>query len=232
MKLIALDTSSDACSVALLADGSVFARHETLAREHTRLVVPMLEEVRAEAGIAYADLDAVVLGNGPGSFIGMRIAASVAQGLAFGAGLPVVPVSSMAAVALDVFDSEDVEFAAVAQDAHMQEAYFGLYRRGEGGLADPASEERLARQETLDEISDLDPERCVGAGLGWHLYPELARANEQHLRVADAYRYPDARNLLRLGERAFAAGETVRPENVDPAYLRQKVASVPGRKSP
>lgn len=232
MKLLALDTSSDACTVALLTGGVVFARHETLAREHTRLLMPMLEALRTEAGIAYSDLDAVVLGNGPGSFIGMRIAASVAQGLAFGAGVPVVPVSSMAAVALEVFDNETVEYAAVAQDAHMQEVYFGLYRRGSDGLPDPVGDERLARQESLAELAGFGRDQCLGAGLGWRLYPELERANGERLSVSDKYSFPDARALLRLGERAFAAGGSVDPENVNPAYLRQKVASVPAQKSP
>ena len=232
MKLLALDTSSDACTVALLADGAVSARHETLAREHTRLIVPMLDEVRTEAGIDWADLDAVVLGNGPGSFIGMRIGASVAQGLAFGAGLPIVPVSSMAAVAVDVFDNEDAEYAAVAQDAHMQEVYFGLYRRGAGGLPEAVAGERLARQEALVEIAELGRDQCLGAGDGWRLYPELERANREHVAVSDAYPVPNARALLRLGEQAFADGGSVDPENVNPAYLRQKVASVPAQKNP
>ncbi len=96
MKLLAVDTSSLACSVALLVDETVSERHEEQAREHTRLLVPMMRELLHESGVHSEDLDAIVLGNGPGSFIGMRIAASVAQGLAFGSATKIAPVSSLA----------------------------------------------------------------------------------------------------------------------------------------
>jgi len=90
MNLLAIDTSSVACSVALQHGGDVAERHEEQAREHTRLLVPMIQELLQQASVELMDLDAIVLGNGPGSFIGMRIAASVAQGLAFGSGLEIV----------------------------------------------------------------------------------------------------------------------------------------------
>ena len=102
MNLLAIDTSSLACSVALRAGDALIERHEEQAREHTRLLTPMIMEVLAESGMNLPQLDAIVLGNGPGSFIGMRIAASVAQGLAHGAGLSIVPVSSLAAVAAGI----------------------------------------------------------------------------------------------------------------------------------
>ena len=107
MKLLAIDTSSLACSVALQHDGDLIERHEEQEREHTRLLVAMIRAVLDEAKMATSDLDAIVLGNGPGSFIGMRIAASVAQGLAHGAGVRIVPVSSLAAVAVEVFQQGD-----------------------------------------------------------------------------------------------------------------------------
>ena len=232
MKLLALDTSSDACTVALMLDDDVLARHETEARAHTRILGSMLESVREEAGTSWSELDAIVLGNGPGSFIGMRIAASVTQGLAFGAGLPVVPVSSLAAVALDAFDRSTAGYAAVTQDAHMQEVYFGLYRRGTDGLPDAVIDERLAGQERLPELDSTESTAIVAAGLGWHVYPELERANRDAIEVLECCRHPDARCLLRIGQRAFVAGEAVDPERVNPAYLRQKVASVPGQKAP
>ena len=121
MNLLALDTSSLACSVALSMGNDLLERHEEQEREHTRLLVPMIRSLIDEAEIEMSDLDAIVLGNGPGSFIGMRIAASVAQGLAHGAGLGIVPVSSLAAVAAEVFANGDEEFVAVTQDAHMSE---------------------------------------------------------------------------------------------------------------
>ena len=130
MKLLALDTSSLACSVALQLGDAVICRHEEQAREHTRLLVPMIKDVLGEGGITPSDLDAIVLGNGPGSFIGMRIATSVAQGLAHGADIQIVPVSSMLAVAAQVVETEAAGAVAVCQDAHMDEVYLGLFEAG------------------------------------------------------------------------------------------------------
>ena len=231
MNLLALDTSSDACSVALSTDGAVVFRHETRAREHTRLLLPMIRELTDETGVGFERLDAVVLGNGPGSFIGMRIAASVAQGIAFGAALPVVPVSSMAAVAVDVFANEDASYAAVAQDAHMQEVYFGLYRRSSDGLAEGVGDERIATPGPIAELDELEATDCVAAGVGWQLQPELARANAGRVAVSANYPVPHAKALIRLGESAYAAGAAIAPDAVNPAYLRQKVAQIPRRQS-
>ena len=113
MKLLALDTSSLACSVALQVDDAVIWRHEEQAREHTRILVPMIEEVLAEAGVTTMDLEGIVLGNGPGSFIGMRIGTSVAQGLAHGAGIRIAPVSSMLAVAAQVIAKRTADLQRV-----------------------------------------------------------------------------------------------------------------------
>ena len=143
MKLLALDTSSIACSVAVQIDDTIIERHEEQPREHTRLLIPMIESSLSEAGATLAGLDAIVLGNGPGSFVGMRIAASVAQGLAFGSGLEIIPVSSLAAVAAEVFAANDAREVAVAQDAHMHEVYLGIYRQGSDALPVGTIPERL-----------------------------------------------------------------------------------------
>ena len=232
MKLLALATSPDACTVAVLNAETVVGRHAEVAREHTRSLMPMIREAMIDAGLGFDDLDAVVLGNGPGSFIGMRIAASVTQGIAFAAGLRVVPVSSMAALALQVLDETSGDVAAIAQDAHMQEVYFGLYRRTQEGLVVPISDERLAAQERLPELETLDASACIAAGKGWQLYPELEAANDGLITTTSSRMVPDARYLLKLGRAAYANGESVDPVDVKPAYLRQKVASVPARKSP
>ncbi|MEO1244443.1 MAG: tRNA (adenosine(37)-N6)-threonylcarbamoyltransferase complex dimerization subunit type 1 TsaB [Pseudomonadota bacterium] len=229
MNLLALDTSSVACSVALSAGDRVLARHETGARQHTSLLVPMIHAVSEEAGLALTELDAVVLGNGPGSFIGMRIAASVAQGIAFAARTPLAPVSSMAALAAAVFAAGDAEYVAVTQDAHMQEVYFGLYRRSDAELVSAVAPERIAVPGRVEELASL--ERCVAAGEGWAMYPELLAANEAVVFEETSPRHPNARDLLALGALAFAGGKVVSALDVEPAYLRQKVASVPARKN-
>lgn len=231
MKLLALDTSSLACSVALQFDGTIIERHEEQARAHTRLLLPMIESVLEEAGITLPELDAIVLGNGPGSFIGMRIAASVAQGLAFGSGLKIVPVSSLAAVAAQVFAEQDAVEVVVAQDAHMHEVYLGIYRRDADGMPIAAGAEHLHGLGKIDACgTDLDGSR-VAAGFGWQRYPDLLAANQDCFTTVAEVLHPQARHLLALGAAGLANGLAVAPQDIVPAYLRQKVAEKPTRKT-
>lgn len=223
MNLLALDTSSIACSVAIEFDGRIFVRHEEQAREHTRLLVPMIREVLQESGADLGELDAIVLGNGPGSFIGMRIAASVAQGLAHGACLKVIPVSSLAAIAAKVFAETGASDVAVAQDAHMNEVYLGLYARGEGNLPVAVVDERLQRQELIPEFATMQSTGRIAAGFGWQKYPELAAANSSFLQTFSPTFHPDAKHLLLLAETRRA----VHPQDIELAYLRQRVAEKP-----
>jgi len=231
MRLLALDTSSIACSVAVQKDAAIVERHEEQPREHTRLLVPMIESSLSEAGMTLADLDAIILGNGPGSFIGMRIAASVAQGLAFGAGLKIVPVSSLAAVAAQVFAENDAGEVVVAQDAHMHEVYLGVYRRDADALAAELMPERLQGPAAIAELdSSLDGSR-VAAGFGWQRYPDLLAANQAHIGEVSDVLHPRACHLLPLGAAGLANGLAVAPEDIVPAYLRQKVAEKPAEKN-
>lgn len=228
MKLLALDTSSLACTAGVLADGEIYVRYEEKAREHTRLLLPMIRSVLAESRLGIGDLDAIVLGNGPGSFIGLRIAASVAQGLAHGAGLDIAPVSSLAAIAYAAGDAGDT--VVVTGDAHMNQVYLGLYRRlGDAGVSELAAE-RIHGQGRIDDIDASDP--VVAAGSGWQRYPALLEANRDAVASVSDVLYPHARALLALGELAVAGGRVVRPEQVSPAYLRQKVAEKPRAAGP
>ncbi len=224
MKLLAIDTSSVACSAALRVGESVCERHEERPREHTHLLAPMIRELLAECDCRLEQLDAIVLGNGPGSFIGMRIAASVAQGLAHGAGLGIVPVSSLSAVAAEVFAGSDARQVVVAQDAHMNEVYLGAYRRGAGDLPRPLFAERLHGHMLIAELDD-DRDGRVGAGFGWQRYPELAALNDAFIETWSKILHPRARYLLGLGAAGLHEGKAIDPEDLVPAYLRQKVAS-------
>lgn len=228
MNLLALETSTHACSVALRHHDSTFERHVVEAKAHTRLLIPMVQEVLAEGRAALADLDAIVLGNGPGSFIGMRIAASVAQGLAYGAHLGIVPVSSLAAVAAEVFCSTATEQVVVLQDAHMNEVYLAHFRRGEGSLplADGASVlHPIGRIESLERDDRL---RVHAAGAGWQRYPELLRLNADLVADFVDVLYPRASFLLAIGAAALRNGAKLEPAELIPDYVRSKVASVPG----
>lgn len=224
MRLLALDTSSLACSVALTVDGNVAERHATAAREHTRLLMPMIKALFEETGLSPDDLDAIVLGNGPGSFIGLRIAASVAQGIAYAAELDIVPVSSLAAVAAQVMAESGAMEVVVAQDAHVGEVYLGGFRRGAGELPEVWIDERLQLPTSIAELATGTGEGRIAAGYAWRQYPELLEANRTYLDGVSEVHYPAARYLLPLGERRLREGGGVAPQDVVPAYLRETVA--------
>ncbi len=231
MKLLALDTSSVSCSAALRYGEEIIERHAERPREHTQLLVPMIRELAAEAGVAYRDLDAIVLGVGPGSFIGVRIATSVAQGIAYASGLGIVPVSSLAAVASAVLANAEAREVIVAQDAHLGEVYLGHYRRAEDGLPAELRPEQLHGQE---RIAFLDPEAAdqrLAAGEAWHRLPKFLEANKAVFRTLTDHRYPRASQLLGLGGRDFTRGRILAPQDAAPAYLRHRVAEPAARTS-
>jgi tRNA threonylcarbamoyladenosine biosynthesis protein TsaB len=228
MKLLALDTSTVACTAGLLVGDEIIVRHAEKEREHTNLLVPQIRSLLDEAALEPRDLDAIVLGNGPGSFIGMRIAASVASGLAFGAGLRIVPVSSLAAVAAraGIYGQP----VAVAQDAHMGEVYLGIYRRTGTSSLEALVAERLQAPARIPELEGL--KHCLAAGAGWSRYPALFRANRWALEGPAGVLYPHAENLLRLGAAAYSGGGGIAPQELSLAYMRHQVARKPGEPAP
>jgi tRNA threonylcarbamoyladenosine biosynthesis protein TsaB len=231
VKLLALDTSSTSCSVAVKIDEATIERYEEQPREHTRLLLPMIKAVLQESGLTLPELDAIVLGNGPGSFIGMRIAASVAQGLAYGSGLNIVPVSSLAAVAAEVFAKGDAAEVVVTQDAHMSEVYLGIFARGCDDLPVAAMPERLQVQDGIEELNNDAAGPRIAAGAGWQRYPELLARNIARLDTVSDALHPSARYLLGLGAQSLESGLSIGPADLMPAYLRQKVAEKPTSRS-
>lgn len=226
MNLLALDTSSNACSVALQIGEKIEVAHVVKPREHTAILVPMIETILRDAGMELADLDGIVLGNGPGSFIGMRIAASVAQGMAFGAGLKIVPVSSLAAIAAETFSEHEGPRVLVAQDAHMNEVYLVSFVRDKEGL--PVAEGEVRLHKVTERLgSDIDENNLLAAGAGWQRYPELLEINEQVRKGQVDILYPNARFLLGLGGRDWIAGGAISPHEVVPEYVRMQVATRP-----
>jgi tRNA threonylcarbamoyladenosine biosynthesis protein TsaB len=228
VNLLALETSTNACSVALTFNGSITERHVVQAKEHTRLLIPMVEEVLEKREAVLTGLDAIVLGNGPGSFIGMRIAASVAQGLAYGSGLGIVPVSSLAAVAAEVFATTAVDDVAVAQDAHMNEVYLARFHRGEGGLPVAEGETLLQPVGRIESLKGLTPAHVHAAGAGWQRYPELLQLNADRLAGVVEVSLPRASFLLEAGAAALREGAVSEPAQLIPDYVRSRVASTPG----
>jgi len=221
MNLLAIDTSSPACSVALRNGRRLLEDHVVEPRAHTRILMPMIDRLLQQAGLSVGDLDAIVLGNGPGSFIGMRIGASVAQGLCYAAQLKIVPVSSLAALAAEVIAEHDAERVIVAQDARMQEIYVGRYRRADDHVEPEAPEVILP----VGPLPASGRGVVTAAGEAWHRYPELLSANRGVAGHVIDLQYPRARYVLELGARRLDSA--VDPGLLRPAYLRTKVAEQP-----
>lgn len=221
MRLLAIDTSSSACSVALRVGERTTERHVVEPREHTKILMPMIAGLLDDEGIAVRDLDAIVLGNGPGSFIGMRIGASVAQGLCHAANLKIIPVSSLAAVAAEAMAEHGAEYVVVAQDAHMHEVYVGYFHAGAGRLPVSESAEAIVPAAALQGVSP----RYQAAGDAWNRYPSFLEANAAIVDRLLGLPFPRARFVLEIG--AAHAADAVDPASLIPAYLRTKVAERP-----
>jgi tRNA threonylcarbamoyladenosine biosynthesis protein TsaB len=219
MNLLAIETATECCSVALLAGGRLFERSELAPRRHAELLLPMCEDVLAEAGLARRDLDVLAVGRGPGAFTGVRLAVSAAQGIAFALGIPVVPVSSLAALAMQAPQNGADVLAVI--DARMGEIYAGRFRRGGEGV------ERIG-EETVGAAAALPIAPGEGfnvIGTGWSSYRDAIAA---HLpsppRWAEGDRYPQAVDVARLAAPTAASGGGIAADQVMPVYLRDKVA--------
>lgn len=221
MKLLALDTAGARCSVALLLDGTLTELDAPAERIQAESVLPMVEQLLAEAGLKLGSLDAIAFGRGPGAFTGLRVATSVAQGLAYGAGLPVLPVSDLAALAAAAVRLHQVERILACLDARMHEVYWSAYSVREGDIV-PLCEEALSPPA---EVSAPSSGPWFGAGPGWGAYREALTAQVPQLADMDAGLLPTAGDIARLGERAFRRGDRLPPERALPVYLRDKVAT-------
>ncbi|NNG12491.1 MAG: tRNA (adenosine(37)-N6)-threonylcarbamoyltransferase complex dimerization subunit type 1 TsaB [Halobacteria archaeon] len=220
-RLLAIETATSACSAALSVNGHIQERHALAPRQHAALILPMIESLLVEADLQVGQLDALLFGQGPGSFTGVRIAASVVQGIAFGARLPVVAVSTLATLALGAMDESGEAQIMVALDARMSEVYWGVYRQGEDGLPVQQIEECVCAP---DEVPLPPDGRWVGAGSGWDSYGEMlmTRSGERMVRVLPDLE-PRARDLVRLGADRFDRGMVIPPEQALPVYLRDQV---------
>ncbi|MGA7540503.1 MAG: tRNA (adenosine(37)-N6)-threonylcarbamoyltransferase complex dimerization subunit type 1 TsaB [Steroidobacteraceae bacterium] len=226
MRLLALDTATECCSAALLIGDRMLAREAELTREHAERILPMIDELLAEAGVSLRQLDAIAFGRGPGSFTGVRLAASLTQGLAFGAGLGVVPVSDLRAVAQRAFDEDSgITRALVCNDARMQEVYWGCFERGRDGLAEPNGAEGVAPPECVRLPSGWSG--ASGLGRGFTAYPLLRRLAGVSTRSPADRLLPRAVEVVRLAVPEVSAGRLLGPEAAVPVYLRDDVARPP-----
>ncbi|WP_394144367.1 tRNA (adenosine(37)-N6)-threonylcarbamoyltransferase complex dimerization subunit type 1 TsaB [Vibrio atypicus] len=229
-KILALDTATENCSVALLVDDIVYVRSEVAPRDHTKKILPMVDEVLKEAGLTLADLDALAFGRGPGSFTGVRIGIGIAQGLAFGADLPMVGISTLEAMAQGSYRKHGATHVASAIDARMSEVYWGRYARQEDGTWAQFDAECVIPPAKLAEECQADEHVWHTAGTGWDAYQqELADLKLQ--RSAGEVLFPDAEDIVYLAQFELAKGHTVDAEEASPTYLRDTVAwkKLPGR---
>jgi tRNA threonylcarbamoyladenosine biosynthesis protein TsaB len=217
MKILALETSTEHCSVALRSDGATVERSARVGQEHSERLFPMIAEVLAEAGATFASLDAIAFGAGPGSFTGLRIACGVAQGIGFAADLPLVPVGTLAALA----HGTGADSVVAAIDARMGEVYLAVYRR----RADALEEALPAGVWHPERLPDLPPGRHTGCGSAFAVYGEDFR-----LRYGAAIpaAMPDAivraADVAALASIRFAASGGIPAHEAAPLYLRDKVA--------
>lgn len=223
MRLLAIDTSGDTCSAAMLYGDELFTALELAPRRHGELILDMMARLLAEAGLTLSALDALAFGRGPGSFTGVRIAAAVAQGAAFGADIGVIGVSTLAALAQGHHRATGHGRILAALDARMGEVYWGAYRVGAKGLVEPAGEELVA---SPGAVPVPQGGGWYGVGSGFEAYgAELTRVLGTELDGSDRQRVCEAGDVARLGADAWRRGEMVAPELGLPVYLRDQVTA-------
>ncbi len=237
-RVLAIDTATEACSAAILVAGEVHERFLIAPRRHSALILPMVEEVLAEAGVSLRQLDGLAFGRGPGSFTGVRIATGVIQGLALASDLPVAPVSTLAALAQGAFRPGGPECIVAALDARMGEVYLGIYMMGGiytlGGTCAPgtpgicaATTLRPLRPEAVIDPAAISASLTgawTGVGSGFQAHgAALCKSLAGSPSRIEPETYPHARDVALLGLETLRKGRGVRAEEALPVYLRDRV---------
>ncbi|MGB0361031.1 MAG: tRNA (adenosine(37)-N6)-threonylcarbamoyltransferase complex dimerization subunit type 1 TsaB [Endozoicomonas sp.] len=217
MKILALDTATEACSVALNLDGQVLEHFELSPRRHSRDLLPMMENLLAKAGVKLNQLDAIAFGRGPGAFTGLRVATAMTQGLAFAVDLPVIPVSTLTALAQQAFREHQVSHVLSAIDARMGEIYWGAFSEA-NGLMIPLMDEVVMKPKLVSAPA-IEGE-WYGIGTGWAFRDQIT------LQITGCQHetWPHAYDIAILAATDFQGGKMVPAEQAMPVYLRDKVA--------
>ena len=232
LTLLALDTSTEACSVALLYNGEKTYLNELVQRTHAKRILPMVDEILTDSGLKLNQLDALAFGRGPGSFTGVRVGAAIAQGLALGADLPVIPISNLTAMAQAAFELYQAENVAAAIDARMNEVYFSQLVR-EKKCTDfgqffiwknlipeqVCSPEKALVQLANSTALNIATSTALRVGTGWNAYAQFATKG---LTGSDI-ELPDARYMLELARVEWLQQKTISALEIEPIYLRNEV---------
>lgn len=230
-RILALDTATEACSAALLNQQQIDARFEIAPRDHTQRILPLVQELLQAQSLALSALDALAFGRGPGSFTGVRIGIGIAQGLALGANLPMIGVSSLATMAQGAWRLAGATRVLAAIDARMGEVYWAEYQRDEQGEWQGAESEAVLKPEAAQaRIAQLSGEWAT-VGTGWQAYPQLLAGTTGAQLLTTTVTLPAAEDMLPLALSAWQRGDSVAVENAEPVYLRNEVAwkKLPGR---
>ncbi|QDJ12907.1 tRNA (adenosine(37)-N6)-threonylcarbamoyltransferase complex dimerization subunit type 1 TsaB [Mergibacter septicus] len=242
LTLLALDTATEACSVALLHQGKITTYAEIAQRTHTQRILPMIDQILTEADIKINQINGLAFGRGPGSFTGVRVSAGIAQGLAFGCqngNLPVYPISNLTAMAEAAYRQMGVKKVLCAIDARMNEIYFSVLERQEITTAPTPyanwqtiiEEQVLSPEQAIEQIQNtIKPEQLpewVTVGTGWQAYPILTTINAQKSEVI----LPSAQDMLTLALTAIQQQQQITALEIEPIYLRNQVTwqKLPGR---
>ena len=231
MKILAIETATEACSAALLIDGEIRQQYELAPREHAKKILVMIDKLMIEADLNPGQLDAIAFGRGPGSFIGVRIAAGVTQGIAYSADLPVAPVSTLAALAQGC--AHEQVLAAI--DARMNEIYFAQFKRFmDSNTVSLVGQEQLITPENVTIYDSDKALQWYAVGSGWQIYKEQLAHNlplgiNLQVNPSAEHLYPSAKSVAELAIPVVNAGETVSAEQAIPVYLRDQVANKPAK---
>jgi tRNA threonylcarbamoyladenosine biosynthesis protein TsaB len=219
MRVLALDAATEASSVALLSNGELMVRSVDSGKSSAQQILRLVEEVLAEGQVSLAMLDGIAASIGPGAFTGVRISVAVAQGLAFGAGLQVAPVTTLEALALQVLREPGAALACL--DARMSEVYWGCFT---ADAARGVIESGALKVGPPASVALGLEGRHIGIGRGFSAYPELARIPGVEIIPGNDLALPNAREFAQLGALRLAAGGGLDPADLKPLYLRDKVA--------
>jgi tRNA threonylcarbamoyladenosine biosynthesis protein TsaB len=229
-RILAIDTSTEACSVAIWNKGEILALSESRPREHTKRILPMVQQVLADGGLRLSQLDVLAFGRGPGSFTGVRIGIGIAQGLALGADLPMLGISTLQTMAQGSWRVSHAERVLAAIDARMGEVYWGQFeRQHDGRWHESKGEVVISPSQVLECAYELNGDwACVGTG--WQTYPDLVSGSALSVRDGQML-LPQAEDMLPLALLAWQYGLAVAVENAEPTYLRNETTwkKKPGR---
>ncbi|MCM2679428.1 tRNA (adenosine(37)-N6)-threonylcarbamoyltransferase complex dimerization subunit type 1 TsaB [Echinimonas agarilytica] len=229
VRILALDTCTETCSAAILVGDEIIEQHQFAPREHAKLLLPMAQQLLAQAALSLSQLDAIAFGRGPGSFTGVRICTSTAQGLAFGADLPLLPMSTLQALAQQGYRLSQVPHQIAAIDARMNEVYCGAFELSSKGMV-KSCDERIVAPEKWIELLGSNNDAYYGVGSGWAAYPTMQPLSERIQCHVEAL-FPLAQDMAYLAQFAWQNGEAVDAAKAQPVYLRDTVTwkKLPGR---